>query len=47
MEKKAMKNEKCALVKELVPLYIEEITSQEATEIIEEHIKTCTLCREF
>ena len=42
-----MKNEKCALVKELVPLYIEEITSQEATEIIEEHIKTCTLCREF
>ncbi|GFH93346.1 hypothetical protein IMSAGC002_04622 [Lachnospiraceae bacterium] len=42
-----MKDEKCALVKELLPLYIEGITSQEATEIIEQHIKTCTLCREF
>lgn len=42
-----MKDEKCTLIRELLPLYIEEITNKETTDIIKEHIKTCTSCREL
>lgn len=42
-----MKDEKCTLIRELLPLYIEEITNEETTNIMKEHIKTCTSCREL
>lgn len=43
----SMKDEKCTLIRELLPLYIEEIANEETTNIIKEHIKTCTSCREL
>lgn len=41
-----MKNEECVLVEELLPLYIEDITSSQANALIEEHLKNCITCNE-
>ena len=42
-----MKNEKCLFVEELLPLYIENVTSPEATALIEEHMRSCPACTEL
>lgn len=39
-----MKDEKCSIVEELLPLYIENETSPEVTSLIEKHIKSCKDC---
>lgn len=39
-----MKDEKCMIVKELLPLYIENETSSEVTNLIEEHLESCEAC---
>lgn len=36
----------CELVKDLLPNYIENMTSAETNKIIEEHLMTCSQCRE-
>ena len=36
---------KCNVIKDLLPLYIEKITSQDSNEIIEEHLKECEVAR--
>lgn len=41
-----MKNEDCILVEELLPLYIEDLTSSQANVLIEEHLKNCITCNE-
>ncbi len=41
-----MKNEECVLVEELLPLYIEDITSSQANALIKEHLKSCITCNE-
>lgn len=41
-----MKNENCAIVEELLPMYIEELSSPEVSNFIEEHLKTCETCRD-
>lgn len=41
-----MKNEECVLVEELLPLYIEDITSSQTNALIEEHLKNCIKCNE-
>ena len=40
-----MKNE-CGIIRDLLPLYAENIASDESVEFVEEHIKTCEECRE-
>lgn len=41
-----MKNE-CEIVKDLLPLYAEGLTSASSNELIEEHIRTCNECRKL
>lgn len=38
---------KCNVIKDLLPLYIEKITSQDSNEIIEEHLKECESCKKY
>ena len=40
-----MKNE-CGIIKDLLPLYAENIAGPETVEFVEEHLKTCEACRE-
>lgn len=37
---------KCEIIKDLLPSYIDHLTSQESNIEIEEHLKNCSLCRE-
>lgn len=39
-------SKECSIVKDLIPLYLDQVCSQESTEFVEEHIKSCTACRE-
>lgn len=42
-----MKNKlPCGVIEDLLPLYIEQLTSDSTKEMIEEHIETCKKCRE-
>lgn len=41
-----MKNKECNLVKDLLPNYIDKVTSNETNVFIEEHLKNCDECRE-
>ena len=34
----------CSLIKDLLPLYIDDLCSRESTEIIKNHLKTCSEC---
>lgn len=36
---------KCNIVKDLLPLYVEDVTSQDSNKIIEEHLKECEECK--
>lgn len=38
-------NKECGIIKDLLPLYAENIASPETVEFIEEHLKTCEECR--
>jgi len=38
-------NKPCAVVKDLAPLYVEGLTSQETNDFIEEHLTQCESCR--
>ena len=35
----------CSVIKDLLPLYIENITSEESKKAVEEHLKNCKSCR--
>ena len=39
-----MRKESCAIVEELLPLYLEDLCSQEVKKYVEEHLKTCKEC---
>ena len=39
-----MKNE-CSIIRDLLPLYAENIASPETVEFVEAHLKTCEACR--
>ena len=42
-----MKNQKqCKIVQDLLPTYIEDLTSEETNQYIEEHIKNCNDCEQ-
>lgn len=36
---------KCNIIKDLLPLYVEDVTSQDSNKIIEEHLKECEECK--
>lgn len=42
-----MKNKDCELVKDLLPSYIDNLTSDETNEFIEAHIKSCPECKAY
>lgn len=35
---------KCEIIRDLLPSYIDELTSDESNKEIEKHIKTCNCC---
>lgn len=37
----------CKLVKDLIPLYVEGLTSEESTQLIEQHIAECSDCQSY
>ncbi len=41
-----MKNE-CSIVKDLIPLYIDDILSKDTVEFVEEHLQSCANCRKY
>lgn len=41
-----MKNKKCEIISDLLPSYIDHLTSEKSNEMIEEHLRTCKLCKE-
>lgn len=41
------KNEKCKLVQDILPNYIEKLTSEDTNRYIEEHLKECNECKEI
>ena len=34
----------CAMIKDIMPTYLDELTSRETNEMIEEHLKECEAC---
>ena len=38
---------KCEIIKDLLPSYVDELTSQESNEEIESHLEYCPECREY
>lgn len=42
-----MKEKECKLVQDLLPNYIEKLTSEESNKIIEEHLRECSECKEI
>ena len=38
-------NIKCEVIRDLLPLYVDEVVSEESRELIEEHLKECEECR--
>lgn len=40
-----MSKENCSLIKDLLPLYIDDLCSKESTEIIKNHLDICSFCR--
>ena len=38
---------KCEVIRDLMPLYIDKLTSEETNEMIEEHLKDCGACQQF
>ncbi len=41
-----MNNKNCNLIKDLLPLYIEDLLSIESEDIVKKHLKSCKECRE-
>lgn len=38
---------RCNIVKDLIPLHVEGLTSEESAELVEQHIAECDACRQF
>lgn len=37
---------KCEIIRDLLPSYVDELTSEESNRVIEEHLETCAACRD-
>lgn len=42
-----MENKKCEIVRDLIPLYIDNISSDDSSELIERHCKECPECQNY
>ena len=42
-----MKNTPCEVIKDLLPLYVDDICSEKSKDIIEEHLAECEECRNY
>lgn len=42
-----MKNEECDIVKDLLPSYVEELTSDASNKFLNDHLKTCDNCKKL
>ena len=40
-------NTKCGIIRDLLPLYVEGVVSEESRQLIEEHLAECADCREY
>ena len=40
-----MMNQPCPMIQDLLPLYVDQICSQESRRAVEEHVENCPLCR--
>ena len=38
-------NQPCPMIQDLLPLYVDQICSQESRRAVEEHVENCPLCR--
>ena len=38
---------KCEMIRDLLPLYIDGLTSEESNKEIDKHLKTCRGCKEY
>lgn len=38
---------KCDIIMDLLPMYVEELTSESSNQLIEEHIDNCENCKEY
>ena len=38
-------NQECSIVRDLLPLYAEQLTSPETSAFVEKHLRTCAACR--
>lgn len=41
-----MKKISCNIIKDILPLYVDEVVSDDTKEMVEEHLKSCDACRE-
>ena len=37
---------KCSVIEDLLPLYVDEVVSDDTKELVEAHLKTCECCRQ-
>lgn len=42
-----MQSIKCEVIQDLLQLYVDDLSSEESNELIDEHLKNCKNCREF
>lgn len=42
-----MTNEKCKIVRDLIPLYLDNLSSEESSELIEKHCLECSECQNY
>ena len=40
-----MEDKKCNIVLDLLPLYVDEVCSEDTKQYIEEHMKACEVCK--
>jgi len=40
-------NIKCEVIKDLLPLYVDGVASEESRALIEDHLKECEDCRQY
>ena len=40
-------NQNCHIIQDLLPLYVDDVLSEESKKFVEEHLKECEYCREM
>lgn len=41
-----MKNIKCTIIQDILPLYVDEVVSEDTKEMVDEHLQHCTTCQQ-